>query len=514
MRKGISMILAAILLLCPLTAGAVSTEDMVPYTGIQENQYLLDMKLGDHVLWEWGEEYLLCEVTWNSLLLEEESAQRFPELARTLEKMNLAKLLAMQDEMAWMLPIAQDVANENMYCTSESKYYVQRSDDVMLSVREDVYAFTGGAHPNTGTFGINIDCESGEELKLSDVLTDTKHALEIAADMLNEEYSIGEFMDVDEAIANLTEGELEWTMDEKGLTLYFYPGQIAPYAAGQMNVTLWYEDHFELFNGKYLPIYCTAYAKEIPLFEEIEIDLVKGDDKRDVLSVSAYMDAEGYAYEQYFITINGEALNVAERYSYYVVPYLLTIDDGHAVNYYLYIDETSDNDYHSLSIFALTEEGARFETEISGIGFGSQWDMEREASYSDVFNNPADFRLATRLDILGTMTGFKHYSVHEDSGYFIAQEDWYDVSDAEMQVSSLFPMEVTMLDTNEKETMPAHTTFTFLRTDGYTYMEAQLDDGRECRIPVRRDYEGNSFITTVEGEKIDWECFEEVFYAG
>jgi len=33
-------------------------------------------------------------------------------------------------------------------------------------------------------------------------------------------------------------------------------------------------------------------------------------------------------------------------------------------------------------------------------------------------------------------------------------------------------------------------------------------------MSVRRDYEGNSFITTVEGEKIDWECFEEVFYAG
>ena len=196
------------------------------------------------------------------------------------------------------------------------------------------------------------------------------------------------------------------------------------------------------------------------------------------------------------------------------MPYLLTVEHGTSKAYYLYIDETSDNDYHCLSIFALTEEGARFETEISGIGFIAQWDMEREASYKDVFNNPADFRMSTRLDILGTMTGIKHYSLHEDSGYYVEQKDYYDVSAAEMQVVSAVPFEVIMLSTNEKELMPAGTTFTFLRTDGYTYMDARLNDGRACRIPVRRDYEMNTFIETSDGEKLDWECFEEVYYAG
>jgi len=138
------------------------------------------------------------------------------------------------------------------------------------------------------------------------------------------------------------------------------------------------------------------------------------------------------------------------------------------------------------------------------------WDEEREAVYTELFNDPADFRLATRLDILGTMTGVRSYSIDGSSGYFTAQENYYDVSDAQMQVVSVVPIEVTMLDDSEKTVMPAGTTFTFLRTDGCTYMETRLEDGKECRIDVRTDDEMMHWI----GELPDWECFEEVFYAG
>ena len=84
----------------------------------------------------------------------------------------------------------------------------------------------------------------------------------------------------------------------------------------------------------------------------------------------------------------------------------------------------------------------------------------------------------------------------------------YEIDSGFIAVSRI-PLEVTMLPDMQTEELPAGTSFKFVRTDGYGYVDACLDDGRECRISVK--YEG--WLQLINGLD-QWECFEELPYAG
>jgi len=78
-----------------------------------------------------------------------------------------------------------------------------------------------------------------------------------------------------------------------------------------------------------------------------------------------------------------------------------------------------------------------------------------------------------------------------------------------MPIVSSVPLEVTMLPGKTKETLPAGTNFYFRRTDVDTYADMELEDGRQCRIEIV--YEGD---TPMINGVPEWDCFEELLYAG
>ena len=53
--------------------------------------------------------------------------------------------------------------------------------------------------------------------------------------------------------------------------------------------------------------------------------------------------------------------------------------------------------------------------------------------------------------------------------------------------------------------------FTLLRTDGKTFVDAKLGDGRECRIYVERN--STDYQLCINGTP-EYELFEEIYYAG
>jgi len=91
----------------------------------------------------------------------------------------------------------------------------------------------------------------------------------------------------------------------------------------------------------------------------------------------------------------------------------------------------------------------------------------------------------------------------------VPETDCYSMDNNGYPLVAKLPIEVQMLPGEKKEELPAGTKFYFLRTDGETYVDARLEDGRECRIMVEyTDYEYQ-----INGIS-EWECFEEVIYAG
>jgi hypothetical protein len=92
-----------------------------------------------------------------------------------------------------------------------------------------------------------------------------------------------------------------------------------------------------------------------------------------------------------------------------------------------------------------------------------------------------------------------------------AEHDYYDLSGNPRRLVSKLPLEVEMLSEGTREELSAGTMFRMLRTDGETYMDMALEDGRECRITLSRDDDTWSWLINGVSE---WDCFEDLFYAG
>lgn len=65
-------------------------------------------------------------------------------------------------------------------------------------------------------------------------------------------------------------------------------------------------------------------------------------------------------------------------------------------------------------------------------------------------------------------------------------------------------LDVTVLESGseKQETMPAGTSFVITATDGESFAETKLKDGRICRIPVTKDADGWEWKSTVSARMI------------
>ena len=63
----------------------------------------------------------------------------------------------------------------------------------------------------------------------------------------------------------------------------------------------------------------------------------------------------------------------------------------------------------------------------------------------------------------------------------------------------------------KSELIKAGSEFTLLRTDGKTFVDAKLGDGRECRIYA--EFDKNEYQLYIDGMPEN-DVFEEIMYAG
>ena len=134
------------------------------------------------------------------------------------------------------------------------------------------------------------------------------------------------------------------------------------------------------------------------------------------------------------------------------------------------------------------------------------------AWYSAQILDPDSFRLYTRLDVLGTYYGMKMYHVGED-GLPVSDDEAY-VIDGSSMLTSTKDLKVVVLGENGSETeatIPAGTGYTIFRTDGTSYADAHLNDGRDCRIQIKEGSRGWGWDIDGVSEE---ECFERLPYAG
>ncbi|MDD3368466.1 MAG: DUF3298 domain-containing protein [Lachnospiraceae bacterium] len=118
-------------------------------------------------------------------------------------------------------------------------------DDNYLCMGMSSYDFQGGAHGMPGRVYYLFDLNTGDQLQLSDVVGNTEEELnQIIVDAFTE-YSTdpdsGLFPEGLDSVKNSAGFDSNFYLTEEGLCIYYYPYDIAPYAAGFPEVTIPYD---------------------------------------------------------------------------------------------------------------------------------------------------------------------------------------------------------------------------------------------------------------------------------
>jgi hypothetical protein len=460
---------------------------------------------------EWENGRQLYAVIWENPLIGGEDAEKYPAVSTVLRS-----LRTLQDEAAGnmateLLKTAEDLkqyADEmTVSCYDSKRYYVQRADNRIISMRFDRESNTGAAHPMRKVTGFNISTETGDLLSLSDVVTDAGQIKEMVKKELSEQYIDYFFEEWEALFDEMKEEDLAWTLDYDGLTFYFSPYALSVYAAGVLTVDIDFADEPALFRRTYMTAPEQGSVSEVTFYSPMELTGTNG--VKDVLVVGQFREEGDDYHLKLEIEKNGKNILAYDVYAYEYKAYVVTVAEKN----YLFVEATADNDYDVLYVFDLSQDRITEPLEQMNAGFATVPIPTNMTAYSfveEIFNNPAEIRLSSRLDIFRTMSGTRCYTFDADAMTLVPQTDFYLLDETQTPLVAKLPVEVTMLSDQTKETVPAGTEFTFLRSDGRTYAEFRLPDGRECRV-TREDGFGCPY--TVNGVPEE-DVFEGIIYSG
>ncbi len=476
-------------------------EETVPVRLYLENKEIVERE----------EERQLYAVIWQNPLIGGEDEAKYPATStvfkslRTMRDQNAETLVS---ELAVIAEDLKQYADEtNVSCYDSTRYYVQRADNHIISMRCNQSVSTGSIHPMSVVSGFNFSTETGDVLSLSDVVTDPGQIREVVKQELAEKYGDCLFEEWETLYQEIETDNLAWTLDYDGLTFYFSPYMLSYYAAGVLTAEVDFADEPALFRSVYMAAPEQGSASAVPFHSYMELEGADG--KTDTLWVGQYKeDTDDYRL-RLEVEKNGESILGYEVYAYEYKVYLVTVED----KYYLFAEATNDNGYQILYIFDLSEEFitdpiVQMNAGFAAVGINAQGDVYGYGE--EIFNNPEEIRLSSRIDVFRTMRGTRSYSFDAKSGTLVPQTDFYTLHESMTPLISKIPLEVAMVEDNTRVTVPAGTEFTFLRSDGATYVEFRLPDGRECRVTRE---EGAGWPYTVNGVPEE-ECFDGIGYAG
>lgn len=135
--------------------------------------------------------------------------------------------------------------------SSDSSVSICRNDDKFFTFSNAVSSYTGGAHGNGSTFGMNYDINTGKVLTKDDIFADMEKLRVALLDKLKngEQYKDNLFPDYEETINDMFKENqvLNILINEKDVDILFDPYFIGPWASGIINVTFDIEKDKDLF---------------------------------------------------------------------------------------------------------------------------------------------------------------------------------------------------------------------------------------------------------------------------
>ncbi len=455
---------------------------------------------------EWEDGRQLYSVIWQNPLIGGEDMAKYPAISTVFRSLRTLQDKESETIAANLSGVAEDLkqyAHEmDVSCYDSTKYYVQRADNHIISMRCDLSTDMGSIHPMHAVSGYNFSTETGALLTLSDVVTDTWQITEMVKKELSEKYADCLFEEWETLFDEIETDALVWTLDYEGLTFYFSPYELSYYAAGVLTADIDFAMEPALFRRTYMVAPEQGSALAIPFHSYVEFEGANG--TKDTVLVGQSREEDDY-HLKLEIEKNGKSILEYGVYAYEYKAYLVAVEEKD----FLFVGATMDNDYKILYVFDLSQDCITEPVLEMNAGFVTMPTDEEIYSYAEeIFINPAEILLSSRVDVFATMAGTKSYSFDAKSGTLVPLTDFYTLDETMPPLISKIPLEVTLVEDNTKATVPAGTEFTFLRTDGNAYVEFRLPDGRECRVTRE-----GGWPCTVNGVPEE-ECFDGIGYAG
>ncbi len=145
-------------------------------------------------------------------------------------------------------------------------YYVYagtaRQDSSVVSLRISRNAYSGGAHPLSWQDACNYDLRSCRQLALTDILIPGQQqallelVLWTVENQMNILYTNGLYANYQDIITESIVGNNvtnNWFFNENGLIIFYNIDDVAPYAAGVVEVALAYDELHQILKPEYFP---------------------------------------------------------------------------------------------------------------------------------------------------------------------------------------------------------------------------------------------------------------------
>ena len=423
--------------------------------------------------------------SYDGLGLQEEDAKALPDLDAALRSYANERGEAMGD-------------GAGAVCALD----VRRADSVAVSLLS-VEGPAGAL--DTAVF----DAATGARLGLDDVVTDQGRLdlVDQAVARLTDKYPEVDADTVhDHLLAAANDRSLDWTLDPQGISFYLDAADVSSWGQGLLTVLVPFDgEGTGLVDEGYAAVptqYAIPFGTSVPLSFDFGTGTVQ-----ELRVVPTWSDETG-ACERLTFYLDEESTEVS-LHSYETTPVLVHMGEGED---YLYLEGISENDYPFLEIYALSGDRPPVLLHDTIWGTGLHRDMWTEPFPTTLLTDPDALLLDTRMELLSTYNAYRSYRIAAD-GSLVPEDLWYTI-DADITLTSLVALRADVLGTDRSVTeagvlLPAGTQCTLLRTDGSSWVEVQLDDGRECRLAVSNE----QWPQLVDGKPAD-QCFDGMLFAG
>lgn len=460
------------------TSSPVSEEQKALTTLCVETGYYYDY------YWSETSERTIASVKYPYIHLSESDREKYPKLEQAITALT-------QERKENALRLYEEAVQAAEEATAEYSDYqpffevqetvtVRRADSQVFSLLLEGSANTGEPFEYQYSLGVVFDTETGERLELTDVATHEGLLIDCVEEQLYDCWDTAylyEDLNLQKFFSNNLDS-VSWVLDYYGLSVYFQPGDIAPYASGILNITIPFSLHPDLIKDEYreVPIsYGIEFTTDKPFFFDVD-----GDGKTDSITVSP---AKG-EYVNQSITLNGKTFE--EDTGFYVIePVLMhTADEKNYLYLSIYLD-----DFWMFEVFDLSSGTVRkIDTVYSERH--SIIDYNRDYYARQVLTDASNFMLDTYTLMLGTACGYDSYHVGTD-GLPVQKHNWYVIS-FETELTLLKNLTASVVDEDGKTTedtteLKAGDKVLYYRTDGETWADLRLSDGSIVRVYPQND---------------------------